>query len=92
MDSTSIYPLLIFDNHAHLSRPVRRNGSFGVFIAFNCAAVLSLFRLDELLERAVEGRADVGDVLPEVDGGEGPLGDTLGGELELLLDGLTHGY
>jgi hypothetical protein len=40
--------------------------------------------LDDLLERAVEGGADVGDILPEVDGGNGTLSDTLGGELELL--------
>ena len=40
--------------------------------------------LDELLESVVDGRADVGHALPEVDGGNSTLGDTLGGELELL--------
>ena len=40
--------------------------------------------LDELLESPVDGRADVGDVLPEVNGGDGTLGDALGSELELL--------
>lgn len=40
--------------------------------------------LDELLEGPVDGRPDVGDVLPEVNSGDGPLGDAFGGELELL--------
>ena len=40
--------------------------------------------LDELLERAVERRADVRHILPKVDGRESPLADALGGELELL--------
>lgn len=40
--------------------------------------------LNELLESPVDGRADVGNVLPEVDGGNGALGNALGGELELL--------
>lgn len=40
--------------------------------------------LDELLEGTVDGRADVRDVLPEVNGEESALGDALGGELELL--------
>lgn len=43
-----------------------------------------LLYLDDLLERTVDGRAHVGDVLPEVDGGLGALGNALGGELELL--------
>jgi len=42
-------------------------------------------RLDDLLESAVDGRANVGNVLPEVDGGQRALGNTLRGELELLL-------
>jgi hypothetical protein len=40
--------------------------------------------LDELLERAVDGRPDVGNVLPELDRRHGTLGNALGGELELL--------
>ena len=40
--------------------------------------------LDELLESAVERRAEGLDLLPEVDGGGGALGDALGGELEFL--------
>ena len=40
--------------------------------------------LDHLLESTVDGRADVGDILPEVDGGNSALADALGGELELL--------
>ena len=40
--------------------------------------------LDELLESAVDGRAEGLDLLPEVDGGGGALGDALGGELEFL--------
>ena len=43
-------------------------------------------RLDELLESAVDGRPDVGHILPEVDGGDRALGNALGGELELLLE------
>ena len=49
-----------------------------------------LSALNELLERTVEGRADVRNVLPEVDGSKSPLGDALGGELELLLKWLAH--
>ena len=45
----------------------------------------ALLSLDELLECAVERRADVRDILPEVDGGESPLRDTRGGEFEFLL-------
>ena len=45
---------------------------------------LRLYLLDELLESSVDGRSDVGNGLPELDGGERALGDTLGGELELL--------
>jgi hypothetical protein len=45
----------------------------------------TIFRLDDLLESAVDGRADVGHILPEVDGGGRALGNALGGELELLL-------
>lgn len=41
-------------------------------------------QLDELLEGAVDRRADVRNVLPEVDSRHGPLGNTLGGELKLL--------
>jgi hypothetical protein len=41
--------------------------------------------LDELLESAVDGRAQGLDVLVEVDGELGALGDALGGELELLV-------
>lgn len=40
--------------------------------------------LDKLLESAVDGGADGLDLLPEVDGGGGALGDALGGELEFL--------
>ena len=40
--------------------------------------------LDDLLESAVDGRPDVGDVLPEVDGGHCALGNALRGELKLL--------
>ena len=45
--------------------------------------------LDELLESTVDGGSDVGDSLPEVNGGQGPLGNTLRGELELLLTGVS---
>jgi hypothetical protein len=48
------------------------------------AILLLFFPLDDLLESTVDGRADVGDLLPEIDRGNSPLGDTLGGELELL--------
>lgn len=41
-------------------------------------------RLDKLSEGAVDGGAEGLDVLVEVDGGDRALGDTLGGELELL--------
>lgn len=41
-------------------------------------------RLDDLLESTVDGRSDIGDLLPEVNGGDSALGDALGGELELL--------
>jgi len=41
-------------------------------------------QLDELLEGAVDRRADVRNILPEVDGHHGTLGNTLGGKLELL--------
>jgi hypothetical protein len=44
-------------------------------------------RLDELLESAVDRGADVGHILPEVDGCEGALRDTFGSELEFLLHG-----
>ena len=40
--------------------------------------------LEQLLESTVEWGADVGDVLPEIDGGDGALGDAFWGELELL--------
>ena len=40
--------------------------------------------LDKLLEGSVDGRSDVGDGLPELDGGDRALGNALGGELELL--------
>lgn len=40
--------------------------------------------LDELEESAVDWRAQRLDVLVEVDGGGGALGDALWGELELL--------
>lgn len=43
--------------------------------------------LDELLESTVDRRADVRDVLPEVNGGNCALGDTLRSELELLQRG-----
>lgn len=46
-------------------------------------------RLEDLLERAVDGRADVGHILPEVDGSDRPLGNALRGELELLLKAKT---
>ena len=41
-------------------------------------------RLDELLERTVDGGADVGDALPEVNSGNGTIGNALGSELEFL--------
>lgn len=37
-----------------------------------------------LLESSVDRRADVGDVLPEIDRGDGALGNALRCELELL--------
>ena len=40
--------------------------------------------LDKLLERAVNWRANVGDVLPEVNRGNGTLGDAFGRKLKLL--------
>ena len=40
--------------------------------------------LNQLLESAVDGRANVGNVLPEVDSGDRAFGDALRGELELL--------
>jgi hypothetical protein len=46
-------------------------------------------RLKDLLERAVNGRADVGHILPEIDGSDRPLGNALRGELELLLKAKT---
>lgn len=45
---------------------------------------LAIVLLDDLLESTVDGRADVGDLLPEVNRSKSTLGDTLGGELELL--------
>ena len=39
--------------------------------------------LDQLLEGAVDGRADLG-ALVEVDGGDGALADAFGGEFEFL--------
>ena len=42
--------------------------------------------LDELLESTVERRADVGNLLPEVHRGDSALGDTLRGELKLVVD------
>lgn len=42
--------------------------------------------LDELLERPVDRRADVGHILPEVNGCQGALGNALGRELKLLVD------
>lgn len=42
-------------------------------------------RLDELLESAVEGRAQRLDVLVELDGADSALGDPLGCELEFLM-------
>lgn len=47
-------------------------------------AIIVRRRLDELLESAVEGRAEGLDFLVEVDGELGALGNALGGELELL--------
>jgi hypothetical protein len=48
------------------------------------SSAISFRSLNELLESPVDGRADVGHILPEVNGGNGALGDALGGELELL--------
>jgi hypothetical protein len=45
---------------------------------------LPSLNLDKLLESAVNRRADVRDILPEVHGGDSALGDALWGELELL--------
>lgn len=41
-------------------------------------------KLDELLEGTVERGAEGLDLLVEVDGGDGALGDALGGEFEFL--------
>lgn len=46
---------------------------------------LSLASLNNLLESTVDGGPDVGHVLPEINGGDGTLGDALGGKLELLF-------
>lgn len=43
-------------------------------------------KLDELLESTVDGRADIGHVLVELDGGNSTLADTLWGEFELLVN------
>jgi hypothetical protein len=51
---------------------------------------LFVLNLDHLLEGMVDGRSDVGDVLPEVDGRNGTLGDTLRGKLELLKQRLAR--
>jgi hypothetical protein len=40
--------------------------------------------LDELLESSVERRADVGDVLPEIDSGKSALRYSFRGEFKLL--------
>lgn len=48
-----------------------------------CLFLRGITRLDGLLEGTVDGGADAG-ALPELDGGDGTLGDALGGELELL--------
>jgi hypothetical protein len=42
--------------------------------------------LNDLGESAVDWRADWGNLLPEVDGSNGTLGNSLWGELELLVD------
>lgn len=41
--------------------------------------------LDDVLESAVNRGAQRLNVLPEIDGGQSTLGDTRGGELELLV-------
>ena len=41
--------------------------------------------LNDLLESTVDGGPDVRHVLPEINGGDGTLGDTLGGEFKLLF-------
>lgn len=51
-----------------------------------------LANLNELLESTVDGRADVGDVLIELDGGNSTLADAFGGELKLLLGGQYHPF
>ena len=68
------FPLVSYRAFHHVS-------SILLFLIF---LIWSLPSLDHLLESTVQGRADVGDVLPEVDRGQGALGDALGGELELL--------
>ncbi len=45
--------------------------------------------LNDLLECAVDRRADVGHVLPEINSGNGALRDTLGGEFELLFSSVS---
>jgi len=45
---------------------------------------LLFFYLNELLESTVDRRPDVRNVLPEVYGSDGALGNALRGELELL--------
>jgi len=44
-----------------------------------------ILSLDELLESAVDRRADVGDVFPEVNCGNSTLADTFWGEFEFLV-------
>lgn len=51
---------------------------------------IAILFLDDLLESTVDRRTDVGDVLPELNSGHGPLGDALGGEFELLLQLLVY--
>jgi hypothetical protein len=40
--------------------------------------------LDQLLKSTVDRGADIGDILPEVDGSDGALANTLRGELKFL--------
>lgn len=46
--------------------------------------------LDELLESPVNGRADVGNILPEINGSNSTLCNTFRSELKLLWWLLVH--
>ena len=52
----------------------------------NPASRVLATNLDELSESSVDRTSDGLDVLPEVDGGDSPLGDAGWGEFKLLID------